>query len=141
MNNHTIKKLGLKTGLYICSSFILLFLLVLTFNCKYNITLASVCFLLLFFWIYIAVYSYRLNAESEFKLIHGVALGCLSSGTGLTLFGTFLVLFSYGIGTEFLTRNVGNVGLTTALLCVISFGMLAGCLFSLFLMQFKKRVN
>jgi hypothetical protein len=124
MNSYTIKKSGPRTGLHICCSFTLLFLLAL--HSKYNIALASLCFLLLFIWIYIAVYSYRLNAGNGSKLIHGMALGCLSTGTGLTLFGVFLVLFSYGIDSEFLTRNVGNVGLTTALQCVISFGMLAG---------------
>ncbi len=139
-----IKKIGIKIGLLIFVTLIILFLIMEYFYLVYDIGFLLYYFLIVFFWIFLAFYKYK-QIKKGIDFLSGIALGSFSTIIGVFSFVLFFYFYCSAINHEFLhdlhlrvPEPVTNIATSIVPVVIMIIGIFAGGIFSFVLALFEK---
>lgn len=148
MKEISLKKTGIKIGVLLSGSLIIIFFIMKYFGLLQNILFISFYFFVLFFWIFYGINNYRKQVKETIDFFSGVTLGSLITIIGVMLFVMFFYFYCTVVNPEFLRTLNGKIEelgispdtsiLPVAIMCI---GLFAGIIFSLLLMYFKTKAK
>jgi hypothetical protein len=97
-----IKKICFKTGITTCLSFVLIFIVSSYFNFTNYKLLFLLYFAALYLWLFLAISSYKLNAQSEVSFRPVFVICFLTALIGIITFLTFFHFYCLSIDPYFL---------------------------------------